>query len=317
MDYESINTYALNRRDFIKAAAALGTSLVVNPWSALAESIQSNSMRARKIPSTGEELPVVGLGTWQQFDVDSDPVLTRPLKAVLQHLFQSGGTVIDTSPMYGRAETVLGTLLEDLGQTKKAFLATKVWTRGRDSGIRQMNQSLRKLNVSTIDLMQVHNLVDWQTHLRTLQDWKEQGKVRYLGVTHYTASAFNELKTVMTNHDLDFVQLPYSIEFTRAEQTLLPLAEDRGIAVIVNRPFEAGSLFRGVQNEPLPEWASEIGCSSWAQYFLKYILAHPSVTCVIPGTSNPDHMLDNARAGMGVLPDQAQRQQMRSYWKSI
>jgi diketogulonate reductase-like aldo/keto reductase len=274
-------------------------------------------MRTRPIPSSGEQLPVVGVGTWQQFDVSSDPAYLNPLKSVLRNLFKLGGRVIDTSPMYGRAETVLGNLLTSLGKRKEAFLATKVWTSGRENGIQQMQASIDKLNVSTLDLIQVHNLVDWKTHLDTLNRWKESGKIRYTGVTHYTQSAFDELETVLKTRDIDFVQLPYSINFRAAEDRLLPLAQDQGTAVIINRPFEAGSLFREVRGASLPEWASSLDCDTWAQYFLKYILGHSAVTCVIPGTSNPQHMLDNARAGTGSIPTNKQRKRMLDYWQSI
>jgi diketogulonate reductase-like aldo/keto reductase len=274
-------------------------------------------MRTRPIPSSGEQLPIVGLGTWQQFDVGNDPAYRTPLKKVLSNLFRTGGSVIDSSPMYGRAERVVGSLLESMQERESAFLATKVWTRGKQSGIDQMNRSMEKLNASTIDLMQVHNLVDWQTHLDTLTAWKEEDRVRYVGVTHYTQSAFDNLETVMKQRDIDFVQLPYSIGFRAAEKRLLPLAEDRGIAVLINRPFQAGGLFRTIRGESLPEWVNQIDCESWAQYFLKFILGHPAVTCVIPGTSNPEHMLDNARAGVGKLPDSDQRERMHDYWTSI
>jgi diketogulonate reductase-like aldo/keto reductase len=273
-------------------------------------------METRPIPSSGEELPVVGLGTWQKFDVPQDPALTKPLRSVLKRLTASGGSVIDTSPMYGQAESVLGTLVEEMDLRDDVFLATKVWTRGRRNGIQQMEKSLQKLKVSTVDLMQVHNLVDWETHIETLRDWKDQGQIRYLGVTHYTRSAFNDLAHVIRNEPLDFVQLPYSLGFRDAENRLLPLAQEQDVGVIVNRPFEAGRLFRMVEEESIPEWSRQFGVETWAQFFLKYILGHSAVTCVIPGTNNPDHMLENARAGTGSFPGKTLRQKMVKFWES-
>lgn len=321
--YEHWYEEGLSRRRFLKVLSAIGLSLTVNPIKLLGQSSgstphrSSRTMRTRPIPSSGEELPVVGVGTWQQFDVPADPPLLEPLRNVLNELFSAGGSVIDTSPMYGQAESVVGTLLESTGERDQTFLATKVWTRGRRDGIRQMEASLQKLNVSTVNLMQVHNLVDWRTHLPTLRQWKDEGKIRYFGVTHYTQSAFDRLATVMNERDLDFVQLPYSIGFRTAEERLLPLAQEQEIAVVVNRPFEAGGLFRSVRKAELPEWAGKIDCESWAQYFLKFILGHPAVTCVIPGTSNPDHMIDNARAGVGTIPGQKRREAMVEYWKTV
>lgn len=321
---ESIPTQnGMSRRDFIKIASASALSMSLGPLNSIFKSAfaeeknQQISMRTRPIPSTGEELPVVGVGTWQQFDVSPSPELLEPLKNVLRNLFNVGGSVIDSSPMYGSAESIIGRLLDEMDSHEKAFVATKVWTRGRGSGIQQMNDSLRKFRTNTIDLMQIHNLVDWQTHMNTLRKWKENGKIRYHGVTHYTDSAFDELERVMKTESPDFVQLPYSIAFRKAENRLLPLASDREIAVIVNRPFKAGGLFRSINGASLPKWASDIDINSWAQYFLKYILGHPDVTCVIPGTSNPKHMLDNARAGVGALPSEDQRKRMVNYWESL
>jgi diketogulonate reductase-like aldo/keto reductase len=311
----------LTRRRFLKTAAAAAVSLGIGPWKLLAQEPSSIEVRdvdlnTRPIPSSGEPLPVVGLGTWQQFDVSMEPHLMDPLEQVLRNLIRTGGSVIDTSPMYGNAQAVLGRLLDESERREDVFLATKVWTSGERAGINQMNASMDKLGVSTVDLMQVHNLVDWETHLETLKRWKNEGRIRYTGVTHYTASAFDELVTVMENEPIDFVQLPYSIGFRRAERRLLPIARDRDIAVLVNRPFQAGSLFRRARGRSLPEWASELGIGSWAQYFLKFILGHPAVTTVIPGTSDPEHMLDNALAGTGPMPDESQRERMVDHWES-
>ncbi len=262
-------------------------------------------MHRRKIPSNGEMLPVVGCGTWRTFDVGAGPAERAPLAHVLRTLFESGGSVIDTSPMYGAAEAVVGDLLADAGTRDKAFLATKVWTTGRDNGIAQMRQSMRLLRTERIDLMQIHNLVDWRTHLSTLRAWKAEGRIRLLGITHYTPSAHDELEAVLRAEPWDFVQLNYALDDRAVERRLLPLAAERGTAVLVNQPFGGGGLLRKLLGRALPSWAGEIGCTSWAQILLKFVLAHPAVTCVIPGTGKPEHMRDNVQAGLGVYPDAA------------
>lgn len=271
-------------------------------------------LQRRKIPSSGELLPVIGVGTWQTFDVGPGQSERAPLKETLQVLFDAGGSVIDSSPMYGRSEQVAGDLLSDMGAHDRAFVATKVWTRGREDGVQQMRRSMELLKDQRIELMQIHNLVDWRTHLRTLRAWKAEGRLKYLGITHYTSSAYDELEAVMRGEQLDFVQLNYSLADRGAERKLLGLAADRGIAVLVNQPFGGGGLLRGLKDVPLPPWASEIGCDSWAQILLKFVLGHPGVTCVIPGTSKPNHMADNCRAGTGIVPDAQQRQQMVAWW---
>ncbi|MBI3989700.1 MAG: aldo/keto reductase [candidate division NC10 bacterium] len=270
-------------------------------------------MIKRSIPSTHEEVPAVGLGTSGTFDVGSRPDERAPLKDVLRRFVEMGGSVVDTSPMYGNAETVIGDLAAELGVQRSLFLATKVWTSGREEGIRQMGRSMDRLRTKRIDLMQVHNLVDWRTHLKTLREWKEAGKIRYLGITHYRIDAFDALERLMRTENLDFVQLNYSVETRDAEKRLLPLAADTGTAVLVNRPFEDGALFQKVRGKPLPPWAAEFECESWGQFFLKYILSHPAVTCVIPATSNPKHLVDNMRAGLGRLPDAMTRRRMWEY----
>jgi diketogulonate reductase-like aldo/keto reductase len=274
------------------------------------------SMRRREIPSSGEMLPVVGLGTWQQFDVGSSEEVRAPLKEVLRTMVDLGGSVIDSSPMYGRAERVVGELSEELGLTDEIFAATKVWTRGREDGIKQMKASMAKMRHRPMGLMQVHNLVDWQTHLKTLRRWKEEGRVRYMGVTHYRTDAFDELARAIRTTDIDFVQLPYSIQTRRAEERLLPLAAENGVAVIVNRPYEGGALFRTVDGEPLPEWAQSF-VDGWDQFFLKFILSRPEVTCVIPGTSDPDHCRSNMRAGYGPMPDEKMRERMVQHFEQL
>lgn len=262
-------------------------------------------MITRPIPSTQEALPVIGCGTWMGFDVAAGSAEHQRLLGVLDALFAAGGTVIDSSPMYGRAEAVTGELLAAAKQRDQAFLATKVWTSGREAGIAQMAQSFQRLRTERIDLMQVHNLVDWRTHLETLRGWKDQGRVRHIGITHYTSSAYPEVEAVLRAEQLDFLQINYSLDAREAEQRLLPLAAERGVAVIANMPFGGGGLMRRLRGKPLPGWAAEIGCASWAQLLLKFVLSHPAVTCTIPGTSRPEHMADNAAAAAGSFPDAA------------
>jgi diketogulonate reductase-like aldo/keto reductase len=275
-----------------------------------ASAAMTERMHARPIPSTREPLPVVGCGTWRTFDVGASAAERAPLAEVLRILFDAGGSVIDSSPMYGAAEGVAGDLLAQLNARDKSFIATKVWTTGRDAGIAQMERSIKLLRTDRIDLMQVHNLVDWRTQLATLRAWKKEGRIRYLGITHYTPSAYRDLESVMRAERPDFVQLDYSIADRAAEQRLLPLAADMGIAVIVNQPFGGGGLLRSLLPKPLPAWAAEIECETWAQVLLKFVLSHPSVTCVIPGTGRPEHMKDNVRAGFGRYPDDALRARM-------
>jgi diketogulonate reductase-like aldo/keto reductase len=263
----------------------------------------------RAIPSTGETLPAVGLGTWQTFDV-GDPRVRGSIREVLRRFVELGGRVVDSSPMYGAAEATVGELATELGVRDRLFVATKVWTSGRATGEEQMERSLRRLQGKSVDLMQVHNLVDWSTHLATLREWKQAGRIRYLGVTHYTSSAYGELERIMRAEPLDFVQLNYSLAEREAERRLLPLARERGIAVLVNRPFAEGALFARVRGRAVPAWAAEIDCGSWSQLFLKWILAHAAVTCVIPATSRVQHLEDNLQAGVGRLPDGPARERI-------
>jgi diketogulonate reductase-like aldo/keto reductase len=299
----------ISRRELLRLALVAGVS-VSTGGAAMAAPILSKPILTKPIPRTGESLPVVGLGTWQTFDVGPAESARAPLREVLREFARLGGTVIDSSPMYGRSETVVGDLAAELKLDTQLFIATKVWTSGRDAGIRQMEESLRRLRTKPIELMQIHNLVDWRTHLTTLRQWKKEGKVRYIGVTHYTASAYDQLARVVENEELDFVQLNYSMAEREAEQRLLPLAGDRGVAVLVNRPFAQAQLFSTVRGKPLPTWAKEIGCASWAQLFLKFVISHPSVTCAIPATSKVQHLADNMQAGMGQLADAKTRERM-------
>jgi diketogulonate reductase-like aldo/keto reductase len=267
-------------------------------------------MLERGIPSSGETIPAIGLGTWRTFDVGAGAAERGPLTEVLRRFVELGGRVIDSSPMYGAAESVVGDLAGELGVGDRLFLATKVWTSGRQAGVAQMEESRRRLRARRVDLMQIHNLLDWRTHLRTLRNDQQAGRIRYLGVTHYTAGAYDELERVLRSETLDFVQVNYSLGEQDAERRILPLAHERGIAVLVNRPFSERGLFRRMGGQPLPAWAAEIGCESWAQVFLKWILAHPAVTCVIPATSRLQHLVDNMKAGLGALPDTAMRERI-------
>jgi len=271
----------------------------------------------RPIPKTGETIPAVGLGTWQAFDVAGDAAETAQAREALKALVDLGGRVIDSSQMYGSAESVSGQLADELRVKAKLFVATKVWTSGKQAGIRQMEDSMRKLRVERLDLMQVHNLVDAGTHLATLRDWKSAGRVRYLGVTHYHAGVHADLEKIIRPGDIDFVQVNYSLAEPEADRRLLAVAADSRTAVIVNRPFAEGSMFRRVKDKPVPDWATEIGCASWAQFFLKWILGHPSVTCAIPGTRNPKHVADNLGAASGPLPDETMRRRMSVYFESL
>jgi diketogulonate reductase-like aldo/keto reductase len=269
-------------------------------------------MLARPIPSTGEAMPVIGLGTWRAFDVGTDERARRPLREVVRLLLDAGGRMIDSSPMYGRAEEVAGDIL---AARPRAFLATKVWTTGRERGIEQMRRSAQLLRTEVIDLMQIHNLVDWRTHLASLRQMKDDGQLRYIGITHYTTGALPELARILAREPgIDFVQLGYSLAKRAAETEALPVAASHGVAVIANQPLERGDLFRRVRGRPLSEWAGEFDCASWAQLFLKYVLAEPAVTCVIPATGNVEHMKDDLAAGFGRLPDARQRQQIRELW---
>ena len=305
-------TLLISRREAIKltagaALAGLSTSMHAD----------SGSMLQRTIPSSGEKIPAIGLGTYQAFDFSGSSSERSSAKDALRLFAEQGGKLVDSSPMYGEAEERIGDLAAELKLGNQLFLATKVWTSGKDAGIRQMNDSMRKLRTARIDLMQVHNLVDADAHLATLREWKKAGKIRYLGVTHYQEGAYDALQRAMAAGGLDFVQFNYSVGEPDAETSILPFAVDHGVAVIANRPFAGGGLFRGVRGQPLPPWAKDFDCTSWAQFFLKYVLSHPGVTCAIPATRNPEHLADNMQAGLGRLPDRAQRARMLAHVKQL
>jgi aryl-alcohol dehydrogenase-like predicted oxidoreductase len=306
---DKVNQITRREATRLIGAGAAGLFLPVRASHAQTKT-ESSTMLTRPIPSSGEKLPVIGLGTWQKFDVDLTSDTRRQLGDVLSLFMKLSGRVIDTSPMYGRAEEVIGELTATIGIQDKPFLATKVWTRGQENGIRSMERSMVRLRTKQIDLMQVHNLVDVDTHLATLRQWKEQGRIRYIGITHYESGAFDEVEKIMRSEKLDFVQINYSIMEREAEDRVLPLAQERGIAVIVNRPFGGGDLFDRVRSKSLPEWLAEFDCRSWAQFFLKWIVANPAVTCAIPATSKARHLEDNMQGGIGRLPDAKMRQRM-------
>jgi diketogulonate reductase-like aldo/keto reductase len=297
-------------------AGAAGLFLPIGESRAQSKS-ESSTMLMRAIPSSGEKLPVIGLGSWQTFDVDLAANNRKQLEEVLSLFVKLGGRVIDSSPMYGRAEQVIGELATKLGLQEKLFLATKVWTRGKQAGLESMERSLARLQTKRIDLMQVHNLVDVETQLATLREWKAQGRIRYIGITHHNSSGYAEVEKVLRSQKLDFLQINYSIMEREAEERILPMAQDRQVAVIVNRPFGGGDLFQRVREKPLPKWAAEFDCRSWAQFLLKWIVAHGAAICAIPATSNPKHLEDNVQAGIGRLPDAKTRQRMIEFVSAL
>jgi aryl-alcohol dehydrogenase-like predicted oxidoreductase len=296
---------AITRRAFVQLTAA--AALVPRALAAT----EKPTMQTRKIPATGEALPMIGLGTWQTFDVGDDRAARAPLAEVLRRFLAAGGRAIDSSPMYGRAEAVTGDLVDSIGAAGQPFLATKVWVTGKQAGREEIERSFARLRTKKLDLLQVHNLLDVATHLPYLRELKQAGRVRYVGITHYAHGAFDEMERLLRREKLDFVQLPYNLADRTAEARLLPAAAETGTAVLVMRPFEEGALFKKVKGKPLPAWAADLDATSWAQIFLKFILAHPAVTCPIPATSDPAHLADNVRAGQGRLPDAALRERMR------
>jgi diketogulonate reductase-like aldo/keto reductase len=307
-----MTTFRPSRRHALRVVAAAAGIRVVD---VMAQA--GTSLLTRPIPSSGERLAAIGVGTYQTFDVGKGAAERGELEEVLRTLVAQGASVVDSSPMYGRAEGVVGDLAAALGVRASLFIATKVWTRGESAGIAQMEDSMRLLRTQTIDLMQVHNLVDWKTHLKTLKSWKAQGRLRYIGVTHYHSGAFDDLMSVLRTREFDFVQLNYSMAEPEADQRLLPLCAELGIAVLVNRPFSQGDLFPRVKGKSLPQWAGEFDCASWAQFFLKWILGQAAVTCAIPGTRRVAHLHDNLGAARGRLPDQAMRRRMLGHLQAL
>lgn len=305
-----MNSKLWSRRDVIGAGLALG----VTPG--LATTGQTKPMVTKAIPASGEPLPIIGLGTYSVFDVASTPEEIKVRQDIVEMLLSHGGNLLDTSPMYNRSEKVIGDVIAAGTDRKPLFLATKVWTDGQDAGARQMKRSADLMQTDVVDLMQVHNLRDTAVHMETIREWQDEGRIRYSGLTHYTAGAQDALGREMQEFKPDFIQINYSLGEREAEDRLLPMAKDLGVAILINRPFQSGRLFRAVSGKDLPEWASEFA-TSWGQFFLKFIVSHPAVTCAIPATSKPHHMIDNLGAGLGELPDAATRKRMAAYFESL
>ena len=284
------------RRRLLGAAAAIAS---LRPAAATG----ADTVVTRTIPCSGEVLPVVGVGTWLTFDIGRGAFELARRRQVLQAFFAGGGRVIDSSPMYGHAEAVVGELMPQLAEARRTFSATKVWTTGREAGARQMQASLRLWGLARLDLMQIHNMVDWEVHLPTLKEWKAQGRIRYIGITTSHGRRHDALEAVLKREEFDFIQVTYSLADRSVERRLLPLAAERGAAVIANRPFDGGALVDRLNGFSLPAWAARIGCENWAQVCLKWIVSHPAITCAIPATTNPDHMRENIGAARGLLPD--------------
>lgn len=305
---------ALSRRQFIRGLGLLSTGIVLMPQNIFGETRQPIS---HAIPSSGERLAVIGMGTSRTFDVGNDQDARAQLGQVLQVFFDNGGALIDSSPMYGSSQMVVGDLLKTISHKEKLFAATKVWIEGKQNGIDQMQESMRLMGVAVMDLMQIHNLVAWKAHLPTLRQWKQEGKIRYIGITTSHGRSHAELMQIIRTEKLDFAQFTYNIGNRTAEDNLLPLAADRGVATLINRPFQRGALFRKVKGKALPEWAKEFDCNSWAQFFLKFVVSHPAVTCAIPATSKLHHMEDNMAANFGKLPPPSMRKRMLQYFESL
>ena len=297
----------IDRRRFLQQSAGLTAAAL--SWPAWLSAKQLAPIK-KAIPKTGEQLPVIGMGTSRTFDIGNDQALRQRLAEVLQIFFDQGGALIDSSPMYGNAEQVTGDLLKTIKNKQALFAATKVWTWGKEEGISQMQRSSERMGVKVFDLMQIHNLRDWQVQLETLKAWKAEGKVRYIGITTSHGRFHDELEVILENEPFDFVQFSYNILNRTVEHRLLPIARERGMATLINRPFARGDLFRLVKGQALPDWTTEVDIKSWGQFFLKFVVSHPDVTCVIPATSKPQHMLDNMAAGFGRLPDAAMRERM-------
>lgn len=307
----------MHRRRFLELAAATGAGLVLQSDLFGISEAATAGMLERAVPSSGETIPVLGMGTWITFNVGHDAAARAVRVKVLEEFFSAGGGVIDSSPMYGSSEAVIGYCLSQLPEHDRLFAATKVWTRTKKLGVLQMETSSRFWGRNAFDLMQVHNLVDWQTHLETLGEWKQSGRIRYVGITTSHGRRHGLFADIMENQALDFVQFTYNIEDREAERRLLPLAAERGLAVIVNRPFKRGVLIDRLKGKPLPDFAGEIGCRTWPQFLLKFIVSHPAVTCAIPATSDPAHMRENMVAGRGIMPEDALRRRMAEYVQSI
>jgi len=305
-------TSGVSRRAFLAAASAAATAAGLGRTSAASQEVLTKA-----IPNRTERVPVIGMGSWLTFDVHDDPALRQQRLQVLEAFFDGGGGVIDSSPMYGSSEEVIGYCLARLNNPEALFSATKVWTLFQSRGISQMEDSRQLWGVDRFDLMQIHNLLDWEAHLETLTEWRSQGRVRHIGITTSHGRRHGDMEEIMAAQPIDFVQFTYNILDREAEARLLPLAGERGLAVIVNRPFRQGALFEYFKRHPLPVWAAEFDCANWAQYFLKFIVSHPAVTCAIPATRRVDHMRENMGAALGRLPDPATRARMIRYVENL
>lgn len=309
-------TNKLSRREWMQFSVALGAGAILpNTLSASLMNKPADILQ-RAIPGAKELLPIIGMGTWQTFDIGEGKEQRTQMRDILRAFYNRGGRVLDSSPMYGRSEDVLGDLTADLKLLGQFFMATKVWTSGANQGIQQMKSSMSKMRTQPMDLMQVHNLVDVKTHLRTLREWKAAGKIRYIGLTHYVVSAHDDLERLIRSEEIDFIQVNFSIQTRNAEKRLLEVAQDHEVGVLINRPYEGGNLFRRMKGKALPEWAAEWDISSWGQFFLKYIVSHPAVTCAIPATSKLHHLEDNMGAAFGRLPDENTRKKMVQYFEA-
>ncbi|CAB1074525.1 hypothetical protein D1AOALGA4SA_2344 [Olavius algarvensis Delta 1 endosymbiont] len=304
----------ISRRRFMQGVGLISAGIALMPQTILGENRQPIQ---HVIPSSGERIPVIGMGTSRTFNVGYEADILAQLGEVLQVFFDNDGAVIDSSPMYGNSESIVGKLLKTIPNKDKLFAATKVWTYGKQSGIDQMQDSMRSMGVEVMDLMQIHNLKDWKVHLQTLRQMKEEKKIRYIGITTSHGRSHSELMQIMRTETLDFVQFSYNIGNRTVEDNLLPLAADRGIATLINRPYQRGALFRRVKGKDLPEWARDFDCQSWGQFFLKFVVSHPAVTCVIPATSKVHHMADNMAANFGRLPSPSMRKRMLQYFERL
>ena len=306
----------LGRRAVIKAGVGLGMSLLLRPTELLA---QSGPLIQKKIPSSGEAIPIIGIGTARRYEEVKSEVDKAPLRDTIRQFHALGGKVIDSSPSYGTAEAVVGELVEGLKIRDSLFLATKVSLRnvGREEGIKQIEESFKKYRTKKLDLIAVHNLRDTDTQLRTLREFKQAGRIRYVGITTSFDNQYGEFEQTMKKEILDFIQVDYALDNRDAGERIIPLAGDRGMAVMINLPFGRGRLFNAVQGKKLPEWASEFDCQSWAQFFLKYIVSHPAVTCAVPGMAQAKYVVDNLGAARGRLPDAAMRRGMEQFIDSV
>ena len=304
--------HTLNRRKFLASLAAVGAAARMH--GALAA---SPAMHTKPIPGSGEKLPIIGMGSFVTFNVGADKALRDARASVLQAFFDGGGRLVDSSPMYGSSEDVLGYSLGRVSDRSRLFSATKVWTSMQSRGVRQMQKSEALWGEKRFDLFQIHNLLNWEGHLETLLDWKAKGRVRYIGITTSHGRRHEDLEEIMATKPIDFVQFTYNMIDRRVEQRLLPLAAEKGLAVIINRPFQRGDLFSAYASSPLPDWAKEIGAANWAQVFLKFVVSHPAVTLAIPATSQLVHMAENMGAGQGPLPDAAFRRRMLAHVESL